>query len=322
MRLTCEIIALFVHEKEDVINIALCPPQRWQDFEELTLEVARKIFDELGAHANGRQGQPQCGVDIFFEVNRERKTGVQCKRRDDRPDMPSTTLTFGEVKHEADNAVCFKPHLSFFIVATTGYRDVDLQKLVREENERRKLLGQFQIGLWFWEDYLGWINNDAMLMKWYQIQAQALYGEGVADRQILEVVRTAFDRRAFRTPLNQEMSEEFRQALSDTERALNTGLLLDRETRMPICRAPSGLAQLQSDPKRRVIKIIRAVRQAIENLETGIQSGTIQANGFYLSFSNGSQPHSIDLLRATAVRELNDLLIEHGMNTITDPMIV
>lgn len=58
---------------------AKAPPDRWQDFEDLCLQLWRPRL--IDAKKHGRQGQPQAGVDVF---GRDPKTGarwgVQCKQ--------------------------------------------------------------------------------------------------------------------------------------------------------------------------------------------------------------------------------------------------
>jgi|688.fasta_scaffold266876_2 hypothetical protein len=46
------------------MNVAFPPPQHWQDFENLTVEVFRAVFDDPGAQGHGRSGQAQYGVDV------------------------------------------------------------------------------------------------------------------------------------------------------------------------------------------------------------------------------------------------------------------
>jgi len=51
------------------------------------------------------------------------------------------------------------------------------------------------------------------------------------DKLALELYAQAFSRPAFQDPFNNENPEDFLQAIGDTMRALNTGELLDRQTR-------------------------------------------------------------------------------------------
>lgn len=41
------------------------PPANWQDFETLCCDLWRRIWNDPNTQKNGRQGQPQHGVDIY-----------------------------------------------------------------------------------------------------------------------------------------------------------------------------------------------------------------------------------------------------------------
>ncbi len=43
----------------------LLPPNNSADFESLCLEVWREIWQDRDARMNGRNGQPQAGIDIY-----------------------------------------------------------------------------------------------------------------------------------------------------------------------------------------------------------------------------------------------------------------
>ena len=304
------------------MNVAFPPPQHWQDFENLTVEVFRAVFDDPGAQGHGRSGQAQYGVDVFGrELGRGRLVGIQCKRKSATIDLPGSTLSMGEIRAEVAQAETFNPKIDYLILATTGPRDAGLQRVVAYENEKRIAEGNFPIGLWFWEDYVGFLNNNAQLQQWYSGLLNSLYGESLADLQILTVMRTAVSRAAFRTPLHIETAGEFRQALLDTCRAVDTGLLLDRETRMPICRAPAGLEGLKSDPNHSVGKVLRSVHSARTAFDEAVGNGEIQAGGSWLIIQNNNTRKRIDGFRAGAIRELNTILSFHGIEVVESPLL-
>jgi hypothetical protein len=195
-------------------------------------------------------------------------------------------------------------------MATTGPRDAGLQESVRWENEKRKHDGTFQIGLWFWEDFVGFNNNDSNLMKWYADYSENIHGAELHDRQILAVMRMAFARAAFRTPMTIETPAELRDALLDTLRAVNTGLLLDRETRLPICRAPSGISGLREDRVGRCEVIITAVHKARALLDAALADGRVVQCGSCLLPHDHRILTSIDRQRGLALQALNLLLDE------------
>ncbi|MEK6858061.1 MAG: hypothetical protein AABX39_05735, partial [Nanoarchaeota archaeon] len=99
---------------------------------------------------NGRQGQPQHGVDVYGRPDQgEDWAGVQCKGKDNYSDK---SLTQKKVEDEIKKALTFKPKLSQFIVATTGVRDEKIQELARIITDEHCRKGLFSVSIWFWDD--------------------------------------------------------------------------------------------------------------------------------------------------------------------------
>lgn len=305
------------------MNLAFPPPQRWQDFEELTVTVFRAVFDDPGAQGHGRQGQAQHGVDVFGrERGNGRVIGIQCKQKAQNPDEPAATLSADQVDHESKNARDFRPSLDYFIMATTGPRDAQLQQRIFCDNEVRDNTGSFPIGLWFWEDFVGFINRHKNVLDWYTAYAENTYGPELQDRQILNVVRTALSRAAFRTPLQYESSSELRQALLDSLRAIDTGLLLDRETRLPICSAPLGLSGLKVDKGGSGAKVVKAVHKARLLLDAAMKNGDIEPCGTCLLVRNPKIASDIDAQRRLAIKSFNALLTDRKLDPIDSPLLM
>ncbi len=127
----------------------------------------------MAAKKNGREGQPQAGVDIF---GRDPKTGgwvgIQCKQKGR---WPPKVLKIRQIKDEIRKAAKFKPPLSHFIVATTARRDVKSQEFVRRLGYWRRKAGNFSIDLYAWDDLQDWlqegpeaISHDKALWVWHQ----------------------------------------------------------------------------------------------------------------------------------------------------------
>ncbi|MGH7297643.1 MAG: hypothetical protein ACRELB_22085 [Polyangiaceae bacterium] len=57
------------------------PPKSWEEFQDITLSALRVRWRTTDLQHNGRQGQPQAGVDIHGRDDRGRRAGVQCKER-------------------------------------------------------------------------------------------------------------------------------------------------------------------------------------------------------------------------------------------------
>jgi hypothetical protein len=304
------------------MNVAFPPPLRWQDFEELTVRVARSQFDDPGANANGRSGQTQKGVDVFCrELGRFRRVGIQCKEKKRDTASIRSSLTLEHVEKETKNAEGFKGGLDFFIVATTAARDTHLQADVRMFTEQRLGQGLFPVAVWFWDDYIGYLNSDAKVAAWYSQLLQNLYADELATRQILMVMQTAFARAAFRMPLWAENHEDLRQAIVDTQTAADTGLLRDRESRMPLCRAPAGLAQVSPELSRRASQVMQHITELRIEYDAMTAKGLIQATGSGFCVSNEEVRQRIDLLRRQAVTAMNDLLAGYDMEPVATPLI-
>jgi hypothetical protein len=305
-----------------LMNVDFPPPQRWQDFEDLTVEVVRAVYSDPGTQGHGRTGQAQAGVDVYcHEFGDGRIIGIQCKRRSSSSQKPGAVVTDLQFRKEVKKAENFKPDLKYFIIATTGSRDTQGQANVRKLNEERKLYNQFPVGIWYWEDFLGFLNSNSALSGWYSNILHALYGDGLADKQILSVLKTAFSRDAFQTPLNMESSNEFRPALEDTSRAVKTGYLLDRITGTLLCRAPGGITKVTRDPNKRCPIISEAVRQLKTVYDVNHANGRIMTNGMLLFINDPDLRNELDGHRITALQELNALLLEHGESPIISPLL-
>ena len=117
-------------------NMQIQPPSNWQDFESLCCDFWRRIWNDKNTKKNGRQGQPQAGVDVYGRPNKGNEwAGVQCKEKDNITDKK---LTKNEIINEANKAKNFKPKLSQFIIATTGPKDVKIDELCREITDNNK----------------------------------------------------------------------------------------------------------------------------------------------------------------------------------------
>lgn len=126
------------------------PPANWQDFESLCCDLWREIWEDPNTQKNGRQGQPQHGVDVWGRPNQGSSyAGVQCKGKDNYADK---SITEDEVLAVVEKAKSFSPLLSEFIIATTGKRDVDIQEIARTITEEHRRENSFSVHIWSWED--------------------------------------------------------------------------------------------------------------------------------------------------------------------------
>ena len=117
------------------IVVSINPPEYWEEFELLTLDMCKIIWEDNNAQRHGRSGQNQFGVDIYgYDYNHKNfLIGVQCKKRS--PVDPTGKILAGglfterEIVVEIEKATNFQPKLDEFILATTALRDVNVQRM-------------------------------------------------------------------------------------------------------------------------------------------------------------------------------------------------
>lgn len=145
---------------------SLRKPERWQDFEDL----CKKLFGEIWAcpytiKKNGRQGQSQCGVDVYaIPQNESAYFGVQCKGKDE---YTHALLTKKEIDTEIAKSSQFKPELKTFIFATTANKDSEIEEYIRLKDIESRQNGGFQIILYCWEDLVDFIEENRNVYNWY-----------------------------------------------------------------------------------------------------------------------------------------------------------
>jgi len=129
----------------------IVPPTRWEDLEDLSYRLWKRIWKDPQTLKHGRQGQPQAGVDVYGRPGAVGPySGVQCKLKT----LDGTNLTPKELKAEVQKAKNFIPKLSEFIVVTTGKRDVKVQQEARNLTVENEKNGLFSVQVYFWEDLL------------------------------------------------------------------------------------------------------------------------------------------------------------------------
>lgn len=138
-------------------NFRIPPPTKWQDFEDLCLDLWRGVWRDENTQKNGRRGQPQNGVDIFGRPDKgQRWAGVQCKGKDE---TLGSTLTNKELLAEVEKAKEFQPQLSSFTIVYTSSRDAALQTYARLLTEKHERQGLFSVHVWCWDDVLERLND-------------------------------------------------------------------------------------------------------------------------------------------------------------------
>lgn len=126
-------------------------PRDWAAFERLTRDLYGRLLGDNNVDLNGRNGQPQAGVDVvgIDRLSGER-VGIQCKGRGDGDFARSAGLSEKDLRAEVEKAKTFVPPLQRFVIVTTGQNDVHLQQVARELTETHRANGFFPV------DFHGW----------------------------------------------------------------------------------------------------------------------------------------------------------------------
>lgn len=134
-------------------------PENWQDFETLCKKLWGEVWNiPMKIKKNGRNGQPQAGVDVYGVPKGETNYwGIQCKGKDDYTDAKLTKI---EIDKEINKAKNFSPKLEVFIFATTMNKDSDIEEYVREKDLESRQKGEFEILLFCWEDIADLIDEN------------------------------------------------------------------------------------------------------------------------------------------------------------------
>lgn len=290
------------------IEVEIAPPANWQDFERLTLDYAKKQWKDEYAQRHGRQGQAQSGVDIYgtHSISHE-LIGIQCKKKK-HFEVPSKQLTTAEIDVEIDAAKTFSPRLNHFIIATTGPRDVDLQRHIRVQNQSGL---PFKVSLLFWEDYQDFLNEHVELMyKYYKevLEYRSKYNE--LDHYLL-LLSQAFDRPAIKTSFYCEnQAFDFIKAMADTQNAIATGRLVDRTGRIiDECKVPK--------PKIKNLTMASKYLQNARDVATkALADGIIIQHEYVIEIKSQKVTDKLNQLRQQAVKLLNDELMKRNLEMV------
>jgi hypothetical protein len=290
------------------IEVDIAPPTNWQDFERLTLDYARIHWKNDYAERNGRQGQAQAGVDVYgYNYSANEWTGIQCKKKNNSA-APSKGLTTSEIDKEVQLAEAFNSNLGRFIIATTGPRDAKLQVHVRALNQARR---PFKVSLMFWDDFQDFLNNDSKLMYRYYQEVLEYRQKYNPLEQYLLLLRSAFDRPALNTPFHLEnRAKDFIKAISDTQRAISTGILVDRESHVvDECRPPQ--------PKiANLTKAAKHLKKAREIATKALSDGVIVEHETVIEIRSHEVATKLNDHRRSAIELLNDELSKHQLDVI------
>lgn len=297
------------------------PPLYWQQFEELAAGLLREVYDVPNAQQFGRPGQAQDGVDVYGTSRRYGMIGIQCKRLSDLDEhghpYPGGPINRRYLRDAAQEALSFKSDLRLWVLATTARRDARVQEYVDEINDQWVREGRDRIAIvWSWDECIAYLNSFPDLQRWYYRDVVQVRGAKDLDEILLRTIAMAFARPAFEVALHCETSEAFLQALQDTQRALRTGELVDRETRHVIRKAVGGYRDLHDDYYRERLGIVdEKLKELRSRLEEGLRDQSIRRVGAYLDFAP-TLAQALEHLRSQCVLHLNEVLDAAGIGRV------
>lgn len=297
------------------------PPLYWQQFEDLTAGVFGAVYKDPRPTKFGRPGQAQDGVDVFGrESGNGQLVGIQCKRMNELDEnnhpVPGGAITKKLLDAEIKEARGFSPKLDTWVLATTAKRDAAIQRYALNLDKHSRESNSFGIQIWFWDDFITDLNRHYDLQHWYYEKVIQVRSSEDQDKIILELLGEAFARAAFRTPLHLEMPSEFLQALKDTQHAINTGELKDRETRRVIRKAVGGRRAVEDMTVCGLLRVADENLQKLrEQFQQSIVQGIIQQSGRLLMIPPALQS-DLTALREEAIKSVNSALKHLGLQPI------
>lgn len=234
------------------VQIYMPQPLNWQDFQTLIEEIAKTKYSPDSVQSYGRQGQAQCGVDVYAVNSSGENIGIQCKETKNQ-------ITEAIITTEANKANLFSPALSLFIIATTQRTDAKLQKFINIINQKNTY--NFPIQIWFWDDINRDINRSFSVMSSCYKEFQNQFGISETKNH-LNILRLAFDRPLFKDNFLLERNyEDFEEALASTKQMLRTGFLFDRFSNSMIANCVPIDMIGNPEYKKFIVKIEKKVEQ-------------------------------------------------------------
>ena len=290
--------------------------------------IASLIWDKGSPNIYGRQGQNQGGIDVICYDDNWKLSGIQCKKRKQASEegelITSKILDIELVKSELNSVdEHFKvPELKRFILGTTAARDAKIQKELIKLNEKRVESKKCLAEIWFWEDYLEYLNRFPILGYWYYDDFLRESNFYKLDSHILEFLKDAFDRPAFQTPFHLENSAtDFIQAIADTQEAIKTGILRSREDRTIYQRSfPAN--KLSNAKWTKGLQEISKKLQKLRLLYTdAVKQKLIREHPTVIEVLDHNLAHQFNTLRGEILLELNEILNEGNLSSLESELL-
>ena len=169
----------------------------------------------------------------------------------------------------------------------------------------------FKISLYFWDDYVEFLNsNDSLMYRYYEnvLRYRERYSE---NEHFFRLLALAFDRPAIRTAFHLEnRATDFIEALASLQQLVSTGVLKDRT---------GHLVDQARPPKKPVpeLKRINGLLTKIRSVATeALRSGVIIEHGTVIEIRDPSVQMDLNQLRRDVVVSLNQLLTAANIEPI------
>lgn len=132
-------------------------PKSWDEFEDISADILKRMWRDPYVIRNGRSGQKQYGVDIYgrpvhLHGQGTKIAAAQCKR--------VISLTEQEIADEINSACSFTPLPEEFLILTTLKRDSELQTYVRTCTWKIN-----RVEILFWDDISLFLSEFDELLK-------------------------------------------------------------------------------------------------------------------------------------------------------------
>lgn len=295
------------------IAVDIFPPAYWQDFEKLTLDIAKIQWKDDYAERHGREGQAQGGIDVLgYNHSAREHTGIQCKKRAPKTkpshESPSNTLTVQEIDEELKKIKSSKHRVDRFIIATSGLRDAKLQKHVATINRNEP---NIKVAIKFWDDYVDFLNDHPELMYRYYENILKYRSEYDSTKHYLHLLSMAFDRPALRTPFHCEnRATDFISAISATQQAVSTGKLVDRSDRV------IDQVRLPTPKPKGLTKISNRLQKCRDIAANALSEGIIVEHPTGIEIRDDDVCEQLNGIRSETIELLNEILVSKGIEKI------
>lgn len=142
------------------VNTSFNRPKDWQAFERLTRDLFARIHRNPHWDLFGSSGQAQGGLDMIVVDIDGRKTGVQCKGRNDAAFNEHLKVKEKEFRAAISDVRENFNDLDEFVFVTTGPNDKSLKRIAITESERQT--NGKRLTIWFhgWDWFEGHLSKD------------------------------------------------------------------------------------------------------------------------------------------------------------------